>query len=358
MDFLKIKHKNTQKDGLVIYPDFKTSNFKDIMVRGKTFYAIWDEENKIWSRNEFDVTRLVDKALREDINKLPPDVKISNIKWMDDYSSGTLKEFKKFLKDVCDSYISLDDKLTFASDVIERKDHASKRLPYDLSDKPCKAWDELVGTLYSPEEREKFEWAIGSIIAGDSVNIQKFFVFYGDPGSGKSTVLSIIEKLFEGYTTTFEAKDLVGRNNSFSLEQFNSNPLVAIQHDGDLSRIDDNSKLNSLVSHEVMNINEKYKSQYSMKIKTMLFMATNKPVKVTDAKAGIIRRLVDIHPTGDIIPIKRYEELRAKIDFELGSIAQRILKLMPRKFPQKTLLAYHIPPLMERAKMLVKIYFS
>lgn len=207
----------------------------------------------------------------------------------------------------------------------KRNDYISKRLPYDLSDEPCEAWNELVGTLYSPEEREKFEWAIGSIIAGDSVNIQKFFVFYGNPGSGKSTILGIIEKLFEGYIATFEASELVGRNNSFSLEQFNSNPLVAIQHDGDLSRVENNSRLNSVISHEVMNINEKYKSQYSMKIKTMLFMATNKPVKVTDAKAGILRRLVDIHPTGNTIPVKRYEELKSKINFELGSIAKHCL---------------------------------
>ena len=35
------------------------------MIRGKTFYAIWDEERNIWSTNEFDVVRLIDKELRE-----------------------------------------------------------------------------------------------------------------------------------------------------------------------------------------------------------------------------------------------------------------------------------------------------
>ena len=56
-------------------------------------------------------------------------------------------------------------------------------------------------------------------------------------------------------------------------------------------------------------------------------MATNKPVKVTDAKAGILRRLVDIHPTGNTIPIKRYEVLKERINFELGSIAKRCLEI-------------------------------
>ena len=326
MDFYDIELKWVpSKKGFEAYPNFKASGFKDLMIRGKAFYAVWDDEHKIWSTNEDDLIKLVDKDLREYYDKNKD--RVSDVRYMNKYGSGTLKDFKKFLKDSSDKYKQLDSKLAFTSDELKREDYISKRLPYDLSKDPCKAWDELVGTLYLPEEREKIEWAIGSIIAGDSINIQKFFVFYGDPGSGKSTILSVIEKLFEGYTATFEAKELVGRNNSFSLEQFNTNPLVAIQHDGDLSRIEDNSKLNSLISHEVMTINEKYKSQYSMKFRSMLFMATNKPVKVTDAKAGILRRLVDIHPSGNTIPIKRYEMLKHKIDFELGAIANHCLEV-------------------------------
>ena len=328
MDFFTIKKKYISSRKMnEIYPAFKTGGFKDIMVRGKAFYAIWDEERKIWSTNEFDVVRLIDKELKEYFEANRDKEELCGVKYMDDYSSGSYKEYKKFLKDVSESYKMLDNKITFNHDITKKSDYISKKLPYDLSDEPCNAWDELIKTLYLPEEREKIEWAIGSIVAGDSINIQKFFVFYGNPGSGKSTILGIIEKLFEGYTTVFEAKELVGRNNSFSLEQFNSNPLVAIQHDGDLSRIEDNSKLNSLISHEIMTINEKYKSQYSMKFRSMLFMATNKPVKVTDAKAGILRRLVDIHPSGNTLPIRKYEMLKHKIDFELGAIANHCLKI-------------------------------
>lgn len=41
------------------------------------------------------------------------------------------------------------------------------------------AHDELMTTLYSPEERKKIEWAVGAIVNGDSRKIQKFLVLYG-----------------------------------------------------------------------------------------------------------------------------------------------------------------------------------
>jgi phage/plasmid-associated DNA primase len=45
-------------------------------------------------------------------------------------------------------------------------------------------------------------------------------------------------------------------------------------------------------------MNEKYKSSYSSRIDAMLFPGSNQPVRISDAKSGIIRRLIDIHPTG------------------------------------------------------------
>ena len=149
---------------------------------------------------------------------------------------------------------------------------------------------------------------------------------YGKAGAGKSTVLNIIQKLFEGYYTTFEAKALTSNNNAFSTEAFRNNPLVAIQHDGDLSKIEDNTKLNSIISHEEMTMNEKYKPSYTAKINCFLFMASNQPVRISDAKSGIIRRLIDVNTSGNLVKTKRYFELTSQIDFELGNIAGKCLK--------------------------------
>lgn len=328
MDFLKIAVKDGRGKTKYATPTFKVMKCKDLMVRGKSFYAIWDEEAGLWSTDEYDVARLVDqeidKFIIENKDKISGDL---YPKYLSDYSTKMWKEFKEYISKISNSSTQLDEKITFLNSQVSRSDYISRRLPYNLEPSNIEAYDELISTLYDDEERQKIEWAIGSIISGDSKTIQKFIVLYGEAGSGKSTILNIIQKLFAGYYTIFEAKELTGRNNSFSTEAFKNNPLVGIQHDGDLSKIEDNTKLNSIVSHEEILINEKYKSSYPLNINCFLFMATNRPVKITDSRSGLIRRLIDVSPSGRRLPIKHYNKLYSQIDFELGGIANHCLEV-------------------------------
>ena len=320
MDFYQIVTKETKSGVTEVYPEFRIGRSRDLMVRGRAFYAIWDEEAGLWSTDEYDVQRLVDKelyAFAEGTGYVVKDMRsFNNNGWV---------QFRRFLSHVSDNSHQLDENLTFANTPVKKSDYVSRRLPYSVAPGDYSAWDELIGTLYSKEERAKIEWAIGSIVAGDSKKIQKFLVLYGPAGSGKSTVLNIFEWLFAGYTTTFEAKALAGNNNNFATENFKHNPLVAIQHDGDLSKIEDNTKLNSIISHEFMTMNEKYKPSYTARVNAMLIMGTNQPVRISDAKSGIIRRLIDVTPTGAKLPFNHYQTLMSKIEFELGAIAQHCL---------------------------------
>ncbi len=335
MDFyqIRVKEIETKIDGvkktqLELYPDFIVGRSEDLMVQGRTFYAIWDQEKKLWSRDEYDVQRLVDEDLYQEAEKLQKDTgQRYLVRDMRSFNSNSWTQFRKFIAHISDNSHPLDAKLIFANSEVKKGDYASKKLPYALEEGDTLAWDELVSTLYSPEERAKIEWAIGSIISGDSKTIQKFLVFYGPAGTGKSTVLNLIQKLFEGYVTTFDGKALGNTHSSFATEAFKHNPLVAIQHDGDLSRIDDNTQLNSIIAHEEMIMNEKYKPSYSSRVDAMLFMGSNQPVKISDAKSGIIRRLIDIHPTGIKISPKHYQTLMTQINFELGAIAHRCLSI-------------------------------
>jgi len=102
-------------------------------------------------------------------------------------------------KQMRDHFHMLDEKLIFSNYKTDKKDYASKKLNYPLEPGDLSAYDKLMSTLYSEEERHKIEWAIGSIVSGDSKKIQKFMVLYGAAGTGKSTILNIIQQLFEGW---------------------------------------------------------------------------------------------------------------------------------------------------------------
>lgn len=327
MDFYQIKTRKTRNDSVEVYPDFLVTRSKDLMIKGKSFYAIWDQDAQLWATDEYTVQRLVDKELYEYKEKIGTPV---SLKLMSDFSTQSWTQFRKYMSNLSDNAHELDSALTFQNTETTKKDHVSKRLPYPLEQGSIAAYDELVGTLYDKSEREKLEWAIGAIVSGDAKDIQKFVVLYGEAGGGKSTILNIVQKLFVGYYTTFDAKALTTSNNAFSTESFRDNPLVALQHDGDLSRIDDNTRLNSIVSHEMMTMTEKYKPNHSDRINCFLFIGTNKPVKITDGKSGIIRRLIDVKTSGRKVPNKRYQTLMSQIDFELGAIAYHCLELYRR----------------------------
>ena len=323
LDFMRIATRSTKRGTIEVYPKFRIIKSNDLMIRGGDFYAIWVEDRGLWSTDEYDVVHLIDRELdryaEENRERFDGNVKVLH---MEDAESGVIDSWHRYCqRQMPQSFVMLDEKLVFSNMEPNKKDYASKRLNYPLEPGDTPAWDKLLSTLYSPEERHKLEWAIGSIVSGESKKLQKFMVLYGAAGTGKSTVLNIIQKLFDGYYSVFDAKALGSSSNAFALEAFKNNPLVAIQHDGDLSKIEDNTRLNSLVSHEEMTVNEKFKATYTNDFKCFLFMGTNKPVKITDAKSGLIRRLIDVSPSGNKLGPKEYKTAVKQVDFELGAIA-------------------------------------
>jgi phage/plasmid-associated DNA primase len=336
MDFFRVCTRESRKKGgpIEVYADYTVGRSEDLMIQGGTFYAVWDEEKGLWSRREIDVQVLMDKAIRKKSDELTAEGIENDPKYLTSFDNGRWEKFRKFLRSMPDNSHPLDTKVVFAGDTkLKKTDYASRRLPYSMAAGDTSAYDELISKLYTPEERKKFEWGIGAIIAGKAKEIQKFFVFFGGPGTGKSTVLEIISKLFGGkvkdggYVAFFDAQGLTGNTNAFATAAFKDNPLVAIQHDGDLSRIETNARLNAITAHEEISINEKNKAQYDNRINAFLFMGTNKPVQITDAKSGLIRRLIDVNPTGETHEKERYDILIQRVNFELGVIAHHCLQV-------------------------------
>jgi len=320
VDFFKISTRS--RNGRVdVYPDFLTNRTKDLMVQGTKFYAFWDADKGLWSTDSYRLTEQVDMEIRKHVGETSGSTPL----YMGILDSGVLKKFRELCKVVDDNYKPLNQNVVWANTDPKREDYASFRLPYTLEPGEHLAWDELMNKLYSPTEKAKLEWAIGALVSGDSKKLQKCIVIYGQGGKGKSTVLNIIQEMFHGYWTAFRAADMANANKDFSMASFESFPLIAIDHDTDLSRISDNSKLNSVIAHEDIVINQKYKTAYQARIQAMLFMATNSPVSITDQNSGLIRRMIDVEPTGDTFSPSHYEALMKRIRFEHGAIAYHCL---------------------------------
>ena len=344
LDFIRVIHvnTNTKKHIVEVFPDFINKKSKVLMVRSGAFYAIFDEKTGLWSYDEYDVVRMVDDAIRKRVDELKLDFLDSDetttirAKLMESDSSGVWAKYKRYLRNRPDNYIQLDRTLIFDGDKPRREDYVTATLPYRLERMETPAFDRLVSTLYDPEEVEKIQWMIGSLVTNKSRVIQKFFVFFGGPGTGKSTILNIVKSLFPEHSVAFSVKELVGKNNRFSATPFINSPLVALDHEGSLSGIESNGVLNSIVSHDVMSVDVKFKNPLMVRVETMLLIATNLPVKITDSKSGILRRLISISPTGKRLARSEYDTLVSQIGFELGGIAYKardvFLKLGPKYY--------------------------
>ena len=337
LDFIKMRCTLKTKTELLIYPDFVlTSDMKDLMIRGGKFYAIWDEANSIWSRDFYRLIDIVDREISQYVEEnRETSLKVFEdanwiVKYMKYESSGLLYKLNRVIKESSDKWTPLDQKPLFSDHKTKREDYASFKLPYSLDKKESgiEGYNKLMDTLYLPEERRKLEWAIGCCLCGDNAKVQKFIALYGSPGSGKGTILDIIERwLLPGYTTSFDAAGLGSRGNQFALDSFGNDPIVAIQQDADMSRIDDNTKFNSVVSHEVMKVNEKYKAPYTKMINAFIFIGTNSPIKITDARSGLGRRLIDVTTSGNTLSHVEYNDIMSGIEYALGGIAHHCIQV-------------------------------
>jgi hypothetical protein len=332
MDFIRVAYKENKDGTREFYPSLQAIESSDLVIRGGQFVAIWDEDTGLYSRRQSHVPDIIDRWFMKACgDRLRPG---DTVKKMRVFDNQLYSRFLALIRSVGDMGPELDQRIVFADEIPVKRHAASFKMPYSLSEAACPIWDEIVGTLYAPEERLKIEWSIGSIFTGASLNeVQKFYVFFGPPGSGKSTIMNIIEKLFEGHVSHFSAYDMARADSQFSLEPFARNPLVAVDQDGDLSRIEINKNLNSIVSHDKVLINSKGKNLFEIKPRATLYVGSNEPIKISNRKSGLFRRLVDIQPSGMVFPEENYHQLINQVQYELGAIAAHCINVFEEYGP-------------------------
>src|SRR3954471_3104415 len=104
MDFYQIRVHEPKEGPLEIYPDFQVGRSEDLMVQGRAFYAIWDAEKGLWSRDEYDVQRLVDEDLRREAERLKASTgEMYLVRSMRSFHSNSWAQFRKFVAHISDN---------------------------------------------------------------------------------------------------------------------------------------------------------------------------------------------------------------------------------------------------------------
>lgn len=337
-DFLKVT-KTFRNSRYYYKPTFITrTSIKDLLVRGQAFYAVYDESTGFWTKEKARLIEMIDEQVREyaenDVGNsmLADEAHGPIVVQMADSANHIVEQFDRFCKTLGENQEHrLDMKMLFSNSEVTRKDYATKTLDYPLQECPTPYYDTLCDVLYLPDEREKWEWAIGCMIAGDSSKIQKMFAFYGEPGTGKSTIISgILAKEVmggrqSGYAVKFEAVNLVG-GNDFGTDFLENDSILAYDDDAELDKINARSTLNKIVSHETVRVNAKFKVPFMTNPTCIIFVGTNDPIQLSP-NSGMRRRLIDIRPTGNLVAPDIYDECMEHIPFEKSGIAWKCLQV-------------------------------
>lgn len=341
-DFLYVDKEYSAKLQRYIYsPSFVADpDLKDIMIRGQDLYAVYNRKTGLWINDKLKANKLLDDAMRAAVVKdagasLDDPEHGPIIRYLRNTDNHMIDKWYKFCKfQMADHYQTLNQKIIFSNTEVKRDDYASYRLPYPIQEEPTPYFDKLVNTLYLPSESEKFMYMVGCIIAGEQSRVQKFFVFYGIAGSGKSTIIYevIVKTIFCGsgsrrspYTTKFTAGHLADKRD-FGTAFLFSDAVLAYDPDADLSRVEDNTTLNLIVSHEPVLANKKFSPTLDVCPNLFLVCGTNTPIQLSP-ESGLNRRLIDIRQTGERLPADEYDDCIDHLKFERSGIAYKCLQV-------------------------------
>ena len=129
LDFLKVATRIGKRGVTEVYPKFIIKRSTDLMIRGGDFYAIWNDDTKLWSTDEQDAINLIDREVHnyaEELRKNGETVLVAKYLW--DAESGMIDSWHKYCqKQMRDSFHMLDEKLIFSNSVVNKEDYASKR---------------------------------------------------------------------------------------------------------------------------------------------------------------------------------------------------------------------------------------
>lgn len=128
-------------------------------------------------------------------------------------------------------------------------------------------------------------------------NSDKALILYGVAGSGKSTLAKLLgylltgKKDLSGLTTSFCALE----KNQYALAPFKTSPLIVVNELPDRFSSEIRGTLNALISGESIEVNEKFKPNYSAQLPGKLVLIGNVLPKIVDDSGSLARRSVIVN---------------------------------------------------------------
>lgn len=337
-DFLRVSKVWDSKQHRYVYsPSFIIkSTIKDLMIRQRDFYAIYDEETGLWEQNESRAIELIDAQIRAYAAKDAGDAMSDTehgpiVKTISNTDNRLIGKWHTYCqRDMRDNATALNQKVIFSNQTPARKDYATKKLSYPLLEQDIPAYDTMCDCWYDTEQRQKFEWLAGCGLCGEGKLIQKALLFYGDPGTGKSSIVKdvICEGVFEGkkgFSNTFDATNLATGGDGFGTAFLADDPVISYDPDAQLTMINARGTINKIISHESVRVNAKFKSDFFTEPNTLLMICSNDPIQISP-NSGIKRRIIDVRPTGNTLPADIYDWCISQIPFEKSGIAYRCIQ--------------------------------
>lgn len=181
-----------------------------------------------------------------------------------------------------------------------------------------------------PDSREMLLQFIGYSLTKD-VAQQKFLVLNGEGGSGKSTVIRLIEAITGSKNVSnISLTDLQQRFASFGL----MGKLLNSCADLEISALEDTSIIKKILGEDTLRAEQKGRDAISFKSYAKLIFSTNElPLVKSEKTNGFFRRLLVL--TMNKVPEKKnpnlYQELVQEIDYLLQLAVQAVERMYQQK---------------------------
>lgn len=182
------------------------------------------------------------------------------------------------------------------------------------------------------EDREMLLQFIGYSLTKDTSQ-QKFLVLNGEGGTGKSTIIRLIENLVGGANVSnISLTDLQQRFASFGL----MGKLLNSCADLEIGALEDTSIIKKILGEDSLRGEQKGKDAFSFKNYAKLVFSTNElPIVKSEKTNGFYRRLLVI--TMDKVPKKKNPNLFEELSEETDYLLELVMNALYRLYEGKTM---------------------